>query len=95
MKQVGQYDLVILSEVIEHLREVREELARVHSLLAPEGKVLVRTRLYPATDALTNWWYARDKTHINFFSTKALAEAARLAGRSTVECLAEDMFIWA
>lgn len=94
MNLVGTYDLVILSEVIEHLRDIRAAVFQVHSNLAPAGKVLVRTRLYPSITSLTDWWYARDPTHINFFCINALAAAARLAERSTVQRLTEDMFLW-
>jgi hypothetical protein len=90
----GPHALVILCEVIEHLRDLRGELERVGHLLSPGGRVLVRTRPYPGVEAIADWWYSRDTTHINFFGEPALLHAARLAGQNTVTRLAGDMFLW-
>ncbi|MFZ5895316.1 MAG: class I SAM-dependent methyltransferase [Myxococcota bacterium] len=39
--RLGQFDLVICSEVLEHLHEDRRALIRLAGLLAPNGKVIV------------------------------------------------------
>jgi hypothetical protein len=90
----GPHALVILCEVIEHLRDLRGELARVGRLLGPGGRVLLRTRLHPGIAAMADWWYARDATHINFIGEETLARAAGLAGCNTVVRVAGDMFVW-
>ena len=89
----GPYGLVILCEVIEHIRDLRGELTRLSALLHANGKILVRTRLYPSVEQIANWWYSRDLTHINFFAEETIGHAARLAGKNAVTRLAEDMFV--
>jgi hypothetical protein len=40
-----------------------------------------------------NWWYAQDKTHINFFATRTIDEIARMIDRKRVLSKAEDIFV--
>jgi hypothetical protein len=89
----GPYALVIVCEVIEHLRDLRGELARLRDLLSSDGKILVRTQPYPSVEQLPAWWYSRDPTHINFFSEATLSHAASLIGRSSTR-LTKDIFLW-
>jgi hypothetical protein len=89
----GRYALVIVCEVIEHLRDLRGELARLQDLLEPDGKILVRTQPYPSVEKIPDWWYSRDPTHINFFSETALSYAAGLIGRTNTR-LTKDIFLW-
>jgi SAM-dependent methyltransferase len=88
----GTFDLVVLCEVIEHLRDLRAELARIARHLVPAGPVLMRTRLYPSPDRMADWWYARDPTHINFLAEPTFAVVAKLLGKTRVERLGEDLF---
>jgi SAM-dependent methyltransferase len=88
------YDVIVVCEVIEHLRDLRGELARLRSWLAPGGRVVVRTQCYPSLEALPTWWYARDITHINFFSPAALEVAAALCGLSCAATATPDIFVW-
>lgn len=90
----GPHALIIMCEVIEHLRDVRGELARLGEVLLPDGKLLVRTQPYPSVEQLPAWWYSRDPTHINFFNEAALSHAASLLGRSSTR-LSKDIFLWA
>ena len=89
-----RYDAIVLCEVIEHLRELRAELARLAECLRPGGHIVVRTRCYPPIAELPAWWYARDPTHISFFAPPTLAYAAGLCGLSQRATTAPDIFIW-
>jgi hypothetical protein len=89
----GPYALIIICEVIEHLRDLRGELARLRDLLGAGGKILVRTQPYPTVEHIHGWWYSRDPTHINFFNEPALAYAASLVGRTNTR-LSKDIFLW-
>jgi 2-polyprenyl-3-methyl-5-hydroxy-6-metoxy-1,4-benzoquinol methylase len=76
------YDLVVLCEVIEHLRDLDTELATIRRLRSPGGYVAVRTEPYDETTDFTSWWYAHDPTHINFFHRDTMTVVAhRLNGR--------------
>jgi hypothetical protein len=90
-----RYDIVVVCEVIEHLRQLRQELMTMQQCLNPGAPIVVRTRCYPSVAGITSWWYARDTTHINFFSEQALDFAARLCGRRSQRTLEPDIFIWA
>ena len=70
------FDIIVLCEVIEHLRNLPKELNLIGKLLQPNGYVYVRTQFYPSTNELTTWWYANDLTHINFFSIDTMKVVA-------------------
>ncbi len=87
------YDIIILCEVIEHLRNITDELARIKKLLKADGTLIIRTRLYPSKAKIAEWWYGQDKTHINFFSRRTIDEVARKLERFKITSEAEDIFI--
>jgi len=88
-----RYDLVILCEVIEHLRDLGGELTKLQSCLRPGGRVLLRTQIYPAVDNIADWWYSRDPTHLNFLSRDTVATVAALLHKTAVTALADDLFL--
>lgn len=89
----GHYDLVILCEVIEHLRDPVGELTRVGSCLRPGGRVLLRTQIYPAVETIADWWYSRDPTHLNFLGRETIATVAALLRKTVATALADDLFL--
>jgi SAM-dependent methyltransferase len=66
------YDFVTASEVLEHLFHPGEELERVHRLLRPGGWLAVMTEPHPVDRPLREWRYARDPTHVAFYSPATL-----------------------
>ena len=76
-KDKSLYDIIILCEVIEHLRDIEGEMKKIKNLLNKHGALIIRTRPYPSVENIGNWWYAQDKTHINFFATRTIDEIAR------------------
>jgi SAM-dependent methyltransferase len=79
--RAGTYDVVLACEVLEHLRELPDELGLMRRLVRPGGYVAVRTQLRPLEEKLDDWWYVQDPTHINFFSLMTIDHiAAALAG---------------
>lgn len=88
------YDAIVLCEVIEHLRDLRGELARIARCVRPGGAVVVRTQRYPSLAELPAWWYARDVTHINFFAEKTLAVAASACGLVARATALPDVGVW-
>lgn len=68
------FDAIFSTEVFEHLYNPLESIKEVLSLLKVGGVLTVMTELYP--DDLTdfsNWYYAKDPTHVVFYSLKTLA----------------------
>ena len=89
-----RYDVIVLCEVIEHLRQLRTELVRLAGRLRPGGRLVVRTQCYPSLAELSSWWYARDPTHINFFAEPTLEHAARICGLSWRPSAISDISVW-
>jgi hypothetical protein len=90
----ARYDVIVLCEVIEHLRDLRVELERIGKCRGPDAVVVVRTRCYPSLAELPTWWYARDPTHVHFFTPRTLAHAARLCGLACRSTTTPDVFVW-
>ncbi|MCB9856061.1 MAG: class I SAM-dependent methyltransferase [Phycisphaerales bacterium] len=64
----GPFDAVISVETFEHFRDPRAELERLRTRLAPGAPLIVKTLFHPGPDALEDWYYLRDKTHVAFYS---------------------------
>ena len=76
------FDIVILCEVAEHLRDFRKELGLIKKLLSRKGYVILRTELYQDRDTFTKWWYTKDITHINYFSMYTMEKLAKLISKN-------------
>ena len=62
------YDFITASEVVEHLHQPGETLARLWACLKPGGLLAVMTKLVLDQAAFAGWHYKNDLTHICFFS---------------------------
>jgi 2-polyprenyl-3-methyl-5-hydroxy-6-metoxy-1,4-benzoquinol methylase len=87
------YDTIILCEVIEHIRNLHEDLSLIQKLTKQDSKVIIRTQRYPSLESFPQWWYRQDSTHLNFFSDKALEYIAALMNRVCVETLYKDIVV--
>jgi len=90
----NRYDVVVVCEVIEHLRDLRGELGTLRICLGPGGRIVVRTQCYSSVADVAEWWYARDATHLNFFAERTLSFAAGLWGLRCLRTSEPDIFIW-
>jgi len=90
----NRYDVVVVCEVIEHLRDLRGELGKLEDCLSPGGNIVVRTQCYPSVAEVATWWYARDATHLNFFAERTLGFAAGLCGLRCLPTSKPDIFVW-
>jgi hypothetical protein len=66
------YDVIILCETIEHLRDLTDEVCKLRQMSKPEGCLFIQTQLYTSKEDVPAWWYAVDTTHINFFNETSL-----------------------
>lgn len=64
----GPFDAIVSVETFEHFRDPRRDLELLRSRLAPGAPLIVKTRFHPGPDALEDWYYVRDKTHVAFYS---------------------------
>ncbi len=76
----GSYDLVISTEVFEHLRNIKTELHMIRKLIKPGGYLAAMTSLHDDVGDFQNWWYASDPTHISFFGVRTFEWVAKENG---------------
>jgi 2-polyprenyl-3-methyl-5-hydroxy-6-metoxy-1,4-benzoquinol methylase len=78
----GEFDLCVLNDVIEHVREPHETIARIRQLLRPGGLIFI------ATPSLDSWssklmgklWMEYKEEHLFFFSKKSLTRMLESQG---------------
>lgn len=62
------YDFVVATEVVEHLSALGDELEQLWSRVRPGGVLALMTKLVISPERFAEWHYARDPTHIAYFS---------------------------
>ncbi len=84
--EAGSFDLCVMNDVIEHVREPQKTLARVRELLRPGGVVFI------ATPSLNSWsarlmgrlWMEYKDEHLFFFSNPSLKQVLEGSGFANV-----------
>lgn len=87
------YDVIILEEVIEHIKDPLLLLKKLKLLLNVSGKLIIRTNLLKDSINLNNWWYLRDTTHISFFTYESFLKCSQLLGMNIIYCNEKDLII--
>lgn len=94
IKELGPYDVVFASSIIEHLDNPWDILRKIHTVLKPKGKLILtvpniafwraRLRLF-----LGIWEYEEygifDKTHTKFFTVFSMRKALKDAGFTVLD----------
>jgi 2-polyprenyl-3-methyl-5-hydroxy-6-metoxy-1,4-benzoquinol methylase len=76
-----KYDVIVLTEVLEHLTYPRKVLEDLTDLLNPGGVLALMTLFHPVDhQGFGKWWYRRDKTHVTFYTVKTLEKMALVLG---------------
>jgi hypothetical protein len=86
------YEFITATEVIEHLRQPREDLERLWACLKPGGLFGIMTKLAKDQKAFSHWHYIRDLTHVSFFSKTTIQWLAN-QWQATVTWIATDAFL--
>jgi len=92
VNQLGQFDVVHMNEVLEHLPDPGEMLSRTYRLLRPGGIlcVIVPNDYNPLQQALRSaceyqpWWLAPPH-HINYFNFSSLAHLVNNIGFEMIQ----------
>lgn len=87
------YDFIILSEVLEHLREPMTVMRQLSGLLNAGGKIFVKTKFQPRLDQFKNWFYKRDITHVQFFNDKSFTKMADELGLNFDGIIGQDLYV--
>lgn len=74
----ARFDAVVAVETLEHVAHPAEELRRICDLVRPGGTFVMRTLLHQGPLSVSGWWYARDSTHVSFYSAATLRSIERL-----------------
>jgi 2-polyprenyl-3-methyl-5-hydroxy-6-metoxy-1,4-benzoquinol methylase len=79
------YDLITLTEVLEHLVDPLETLSNLARHLTTGGVISIMTLFHPNDlESFSQWWYRKDPTHISFYTPQTIGEMGRLLGMKTV-----------
>ena len=68
-----RWDFVTCSETAEHFFDPGREFRRLDRMLAPGGWLGLMTGIVTEDVDFGSWWYARDPTHVAFYSPETLA----------------------
>lgn len=76
-----KYDLILSTEVLEHIDNPLEVFELIYNHLKKGGYFAFMTILhYNNESEFLKWWYRRDKTHISFYSLETLKFIANKFG---------------
>lgn len=76
--QETRYDLIVSTEVFEHLHHPREVFELLVGALNAGGYLAIQTQFYPQdTEVFKKWYYHQDATHIVFFTLKTFEWLAK------------------
>lgn len=86
-----EYDLIVSTEVFEHMARPGLEIEKILRCLRPGGYLAVMTSAHSGREAFADWSYRRDSTHICFFSEKSFAWIAK---RWNLQLLKAESPLW-
>lgn len=66
----GLFDFVTTTEVIEHFQTPFESLSEVLDFVKEKGVFAGMTNFHSGPEHFSSWWYAKDDTHVCFYSEK-------------------------
>jgi len=75
------YDVILATEVVEHLPNPLEVFKLIYNILEAGGIFSFMTLFHQNNkEHFLDWWYRRDETHISFYTEKTLNYIAELIG---------------
>jgi hypothetical protein len=66
------YDFVSCTEVAEHFTEAALEFSKIFKILKGNGRLILMTEIFEEGRLLKDWYYARDETHVCFYSKNTM-----------------------
>jgi SAM-dependent methyltransferase len=93
LTNLGPYDAIVFGDVLEHLRNPREVLQKMHKTLTPGGKVLMSlpnvANIWVRLNLLFgNFTYSRvgilDESHLRFFTLQTMKQLADESGLDVI-----------
>ncbi len=94
LKDNKKYDLIVSTEVFEHLHQPKEVFADLLERLNSGGYLAIQTEFHANTEeAFKMWWYPQDPTHIVFFRVKTFKVLSDIYGCNVVKDNGKNMVI--
>lgn len=87
------FDAVVSVETFEHFAQPHAETEKIIGLIHPGGLLVVVTRFHPGTAAMRDWWYARDPTHVAFYSMQTMRWIGKRFGFTLEDSNDTDMVV--
>lgn len=81
------YDVILSTEVIEHVWDPLDFMQHLSSLLEPNGILSIMTLIHHNDEeSFLKWWYRHDETHITFYTEVTMRKLASLCGLDLIYC---------
>jgi SAM-dependent methyltransferase len=89
-----KYELIVSTEVFEHLHQPREVFESLLGRLEEGGYLALQTQFHPNdTEAFKKWYYHQDPTHIVFFTAQTFRVLCEIYGCEFVEDNRRNMIV--
>lgn len=92
LEKTKKYDLVVSTEVFEHLINPLESFQIILNLLNENGSISIMTKFIPK-DNFENWWYLSDETHISFYNKKTFEYLANKFNLKILFCDDKELIV--
>ena len=89
-----KYELIVSTEVFEHLHQPREVFESLLRRLEEGGYLALQTQFHPNdTEAFKKWYYHQDPTHIVFFTAQTFRVLCEIHGCEFVGDNGKNMLV--
>jgi len=89
-----KYDLIVSTEVFEHLHQPKEVFEDLLDRLNAGGYLAIQTEFHPnEMGAFMNWYYPKDPTHIVFFTVKTFEVLSGLSQCRVIDDNGKNMVL--
>jgi len=89
-----KYDMIVSTEVFEHLHQPKAVFEKLVSLLSPDGILALQTQFHPNDpEAFKKWYYHKDPTHIVFFTAETFHRLAQVYGCELIADNGKNMVV--
>ena len=90
----SKYDLIVTTEVFEHLHKPQEVFNMLLEHLNDGGYLAIQTEFHPNnTELFKKWYYHLDPTHIVFFRAKSFEVLAKLHNTKLIADNGKNMLV--
>ena len=89
-----KYELIVSTEVFEHLHQPREVFESLISRLEEGGYLAIQTQFHPNNvEKFKKWYYHQDPTHIVFFTAQTFRVLCEIYGCEFVKDNGKNMVV--